>query len=201
MVQSFKLSCHWKGDNLHATSALPQPSAYISYVTIADPWPSNIDKQNNPVHGHSFGIKEQWVLKQLSSLEHQGVRYLLFSSEQYCRLTLPSRSGIGLAITKHLLDHSHNVVVLARSEDVLEKIQAQYPQQVRVVVGDMSNLALAQKAVDVTIQEFGRVDGIVINHGVLVPVKSVADCDIEAWKHNFDVNFFSAVAFVSVHAS
>ena len=90
---------------------------------------------------------------------------------------------------------------MARSEDILEKIQAQYPQQVRVVVGDMSNLALAQKAVDVTIQEFGRIDGIVINHGVLAPVKSVADCDIEAWKHNFDVNFFSAVAFVSVHAS
>lgn len=113
----------------------------------------------------------------------------------------PSGSGIGLAIAKHLLDHSHNVVVLARSEDVLGKIQAQYPQQVRVVVGDMSNLALAQRAVDVTIQEFGRMDGIVINHGVLKPVNPIADCDIEAWKHNFDVNFFSAVAFVSVHAN
>lgn len=112
-----------------------------------------------------------------------------------------SRSGIGLAIAKHLLDHSHNVVVLARSKDVLENIQAQYPQQARVVVGDMSNLSLAQKAVDVTIQEFGRMDGIVINHGVLTPVNPIADCNIEAWKHNFDVNFFSAVAFVSVHAS
>lgn len=116
------------------------------------------------------------------------------------RLTLPP-SGIGLAIAMHLLDHSHNVVVLARSKDALEKIQAQYPQQVRVVVGDMSNLSLAQKAVDVTIQEFGRMDGIVINHGVLTPVKPVADFNVEAWKHNFDVNFFSAVAFVSVHAS
>lgn len=112
----------------------------------------------------------------------------------------PSQSGIGLAITKHLLGQSHNVVVLARSKDALEKIQAQYPQQVRVVVGDMSNLSLAQKAVDLTIQEFGRMDGIVINHGVLTPVTPVVDCNIEAWKHNFDVNFFSAVAFVSIHA-
>lgn len=113
----------------------------------------------------------------------------------------PSGSGIGLAIAKHLLDHSHNVVVLARSKHLLDKIQAQYPQQVRVVVGDMSNLSLAQKAVDVTIQEFGRMDGIVINHGILTPVSPVADCDLEAWKNTFDVNFFSAVAFVSVHAS
>lgn len=119
----------------------------------------------------------------------------LFSSKSH------SRSGIGLAIAKHLLDHSHNVVVLARSKNELEKIQAQYPQQVRVVVGDMSNLSLAQEAVDLTIQEFGRMDGIVINHGVLTPVNPVVDCNIEAWKQNFDVNFFSAVAFVSVHTS
>lgn len=65
----------------------------------------------------------------------------------------------------------------------------------------MSNLSLAQKAVDLTMQEFGRMDGIVINHGVLTPVSPVADCSIEAWKHNFDVNFFSAVAFVSVHTT
>lgn len=65
----------------------------------------------------------------------------------------------------------------------------------------MSNLSLAQKAVDLTMQEFGRMDGIVINHGVLTPVNPVADCNIEAWKHNFDVNFFSAVAFVSVHTT
>lgn len=65
----------------------------------------------------------------------------------------------------------------------------------------MSNLSLAQKAVDFTIQEFGRMDGIVINHGILAPVNPVVDFNIEAWKHNFDVNFFSAVAFVSVHTS
>lgn len=142
----------------------------------------------------------QCLQKQFLSREPQEVRNLFFPRTSFSSNS-PSRSGIGLAIAKHLLDHSHNVTVLARSKDALEKIKAQYPHQVRVVVGDMSNLSLAQKAVDLTVQEFGRMDGIVINHGVLTPVTPVADCNIEAWKHNFDVNFFSAVAFVSVRTT
>lgn len=93
------------------------------------------------------------------------------------------------------------MVVLARGKEALDKLQSQYPQQVRVVAGDMANFSLAQTAVDVTIKEFGQMDGLIINHAVLPPVTSVGDCDVELWKHNFDVNFFSAVAFVSVDAT
>ena len=106
--------------------------------------------------------------------------------------------GIGLAIAKYLLDHSHNVVVLARGKEALEKLQSQYPKQVRVIAGDLADLSLAQTTADVTIKEFGQIDGLVVNHGMLPPVSTVGDVDIESWKHNFDVNFFSAVAFVCV---
>lgn len=103
--------------------------------------------------------------------------------------------GIGLAAARYLIDHSHNVVVLARGKEALEKLQSEYPKQVRVVVGDMADFAFAQTAVEMTVKEFGQIDGLIINHGTLSPVTIVGNCDIEAWKQNFNVNFFSAVAF------
>lgn len=39
---------------------------------------------------------------------------------------------------------------------------------------------------------------MIINHGTLGPVGSIADADLEAWKSGYDVNFLSAVAFVSM---
>ena len=90
------------------------------------------------------------------------------------------------------------MTVLARSEAPLRELQARYPKQVQVIVGDLSDFSLAQKAVDLTGREFGGLDGLVINHGVLAPVATVGKCDVEKWKHHFDVNFFSGVAFVCV---
>lgn len=88
------------------------------------------------------------------------------------------------------------MTVLARSEAPLRELQARYQSQVQVLVGDLSDLSLAQKAVDLTVKEFGRLDGLVINHGILPPVTSVANSEVKAWKHHFDVNFFSGIAFV-----
>lgn len=88
--------------------------------------------------------------------------------------------------------------MLARGKEALEKLQSQYPKQVRVVIGDIADLSLAQSTADVAIKEFGQINGLVVNHGVLPPVNPVGDADIESWKHNFDVNFFSAVALVCV---
>ena len=39
---------------------------------------------------------------------------------------------------------------------------------------------------------------MVINHGILDPVARLENSDLEVWKRGFDVNFFSAVGFVSL---
>ncbi|MCJ1316912.1 hypothetical protein MMC15_002233 [Xylographa vitiligo] len=102
--------------------------------------------------------------------------------------------GIGQAIARYLLQQGNNVVILARSEKPLLELQAQHPKQVRALVGDMANFDLAVEAVELTKREFGEIDGLIINHGTLTPVTQVVDSNPENWKHNFDVNFFSAVA-------
>jgi len=109
-------------------------------------------------------------------------------------------SGIGWAVAQYLLGapRSNNLVVLARSREPLQQLQEQYPGQVEVLSGDLANLALGQEAVSLALTAFGRLDGIVINHGILGPVARLEHSDLEAWKSGFDVNFISAVGFVSL---
>lgn len=106
------------------------------------------------------------------------------------------KSGLGLAIAQYLLSHSHNVVVLARSKELLEKIRAEYPKQVITCAGDLADFSLPQKAVDAAVREFGQIDGLVVNHGVLEPVTRLAGSNVEDWKTSFDINVFSALALV-----
>ena len=89
------------------------------------------------------------------------------------------------------------MVVLARTKESLDALKEQYPKQVRVLAGDMADFSLAKKAADLTLKEFGQIDGLIINHGVVSPVTRVEASEAEAWRKCFDVNFFSAVAFVS----
>jgi len=52
------------------------------------------------------------------------------------------------------------------------------------------------------LKAFSTIDGLIINHGTLSPVKRIADSDPAEWRDLYDVNFFSAVAFVShIHKS
>ncbi|KAA8647044.1 hypothetical protein EYZ11_010202 [Aspergillus tanneri] len=106
--------------------------------------------------------------------------------------------GIGLAISKFLLTapQSHNVIVIARSVEPLQKLKNQYAKQVEVLNGDLADFSLGQKAVDLALKLFGRLDGLVLNHGVLGQVGKIAEADPEQWKQGFDVNFISLVAFV-----
>ncbi|KAK6442524.1 hypothetical protein LTR95_001226 [Oleoguttula sp. CCFEE 5521] len=110
-------------------------------------------------------------------------------------LTGASR-GIGLAIAHHLLAGSHNLVLISRSEAPLRKLEQQYPKQVAVLSADLSDFSIGEQAVRIAEQRFSAVDGLIVNHGVLDPVKRVKDSHVGEWKSAFDVNFFSAIALV-----
>lgn len=43
---------------------------------------------------------------------------------------------------------------------------------------------------------FGRIDGLIINHGVLTPIARLADAKVEEWKSHYDINLFGGVALV-----
>ncbi|KAL1886312.1 hypothetical protein Plec18167_000241 [Paecilomyces lecythidis] len=106
--------------------------------------------------------------------------------------------GIGWVIAQYLLKApgSNNVLVIARSQEPLQKLKEQYGSQVEYLTGDLADLSIGKKAVDKALASFGRLDGLVLNHGILGQVGKIAEADPQQWKHGFDVNFMSAVAFV-----
>ncbi|GJC82709.1 putative oxidoreductase C30D10.05c [Colletotrichum liriopes] len=104
--------------------------------------------------------------------------------------------GIGLAIAQHLLKDSHKVVLAARSKDQLEALKTAHPGQVEYVAGDLGDLKSIPKIAEVAVKTFGKIDGIVINHGVLEPVTRLADSSVEEWRKAYDINVFSGLALV-----
>jgi NADP-dependent 3-hydroxy acid dehydrogenase YdfG len=72
--------------------------------------------------------------------------------------------------------------------------------QVKLVQQDLSDAKEAGKVVEAAIKEFGQLDGLVLNHGTLSPVKriSVDGGNVGDWKKAFDINFFSALSIVSL---
>lgn len=106
--------------------------------------------------------------------------------------------GIGLSAAHKILSTpSHRVLAIARSSEPLQTLQSQYPDRVQILSGDLSDFALGQKAVDLALLEWGQLDGVVINHGVLDPVKRIADTEAEEWRRAFDINAFSGIAMVN----
>ncbi|TVY48559.1 putative oxidoreductase [Lachnellula occidentalis] len=110
-------------------------------------------------------------------------------------LTGASR-GIGLAIAEYLLKTSHKLVLVARSAEPLEKLKSEYPGQVEYLAVDLADFSNGPKAIALALKSFSRIDGLILNHGTLSPVKRVADSTPEEWRSAFDVNFFSALAFI-----
>ncbi|KAI9688742.1 MAG: hypothetical protein M1822_001099 [Bathelium mastoideum] len=43
---------------------------------------------------------------------------------------------------------------------------------------------------------WGRVDGLVVNHGVLDPVKRISESFVAEWKEAFDINVFGSLALI-----
>ncbi|KAJ4314518.1 hypothetical protein N0V84_008859 [Fusarium piperis] len=101
--------------------------------------------------------------------------------------------GIGAAITRYLLGQSHKVVVTARSSEPLEGFKKSYPDQVQFIAGDIVDPEMPTKLTELAVSSFGKVDGLVINHGLLAP-KRFADTTVEEWRQIYDVNVFSGIA-------
>lgn len=55
----------------------------------------------------------------------------------------------------------------------------------------------APKLAELATKTFGRIDGLVINHGVLTPIARLADANVEEWKSHYDINLFGGVALVN----
>ncbi|PSN66981.1 NAD(P)-binding protein [Corynespora cassiicola Philippines] len=111
-------------------------------------------------------------------------------------LTGASR-GIGQAIAHHLLSHHHKLVLVSRTHSALDQLHYQYgSDRVEVLAGDMADAGVGAKAVELATSRWGRLDGVVVNHGTLDPVAKIADAKVEEWRRGFEVNVFGGLALI-----
>ncbi|TLD37631.1 NAD(P)-binding protein [Venturia nashicola] len=103
--------------------------------------------------------------------------------------------GIGLAAARYLLKQKHNIVAVARSREPLQKLQSEFPGQVAIIAGDLGDLSLnlGQEAVDLGISTYGQLNALIVNHGVLNPVKRISETHAKEWSEAFDINIKAAL--------
>jgi len=105
--------------------------------------------------------------------------------------------GIGLGVARALLTESNAIVgAISRSKPTeLAQLEQAHEGSLEVYQCDIANEAALTDVFSSFIKTHNRLDGLVLNAGVLEPLGPIADDTISlaAWKSHFDVNFFSLI--------
>lgn len=76
----------------------------------------------------------------------------------------------------------------------MKELETEYSsERVGIVAGDVSVSSVCEEAVGLAISKFGQLNSVIANAGVLDPVQTIDNANIDEWKRAFDVNFFSVV--------
>ncbi len=107
-------------------------------------------------------------------------------------------SGMGYEIAKLFAKEGASVVVIARRKKRLEDLVAQIEAdggKAIAVPGDVTNAEDVQKAVNTAVQQFGKLDIVVNNAGVLDKMRPVTELDDDLWNAVLDVNLNGPMRF------
>ncbi|MCV3763527.1 SDR family oxidoreductase [Companilactobacillus farciminis] len=97
-------------------------------------------------------------------------------------------SGIGAATTRELAKQHAKLVIGARRLDRLNELKAEFPDEDIVTQKvDVTNFDEVQVLIDTAKKEFGRIDVLYNNAGVM-PVNALANRARDEWQRILDVN-------------
>jgi NAD(P)-dependent dehydrogenase (short-subunit alcohol dehydrogenase family) len=99
--------------------------------------------------------------------------------------------GVGAATARWLAKAGTTVTLFARSAKALNAVADDVQQlggTALVFEGDVSDAGACRAAVAKTLDRFGRLDAVVNNAGMVEPLASVSDSDVERWQYNIAVN-------------
>lgn len=88
--------------------------------------------------------------------------------------------GLGRAAARLFAEKGANVVATARTADDLATLEAENPDKIAVVAGDVANEADMQRVVRIALDRFGGID-IVINNAGYGVFKNVEDLTVDEW--------------------
>ena len=96
--------------------------------------------------------------------------------------------GIGADTAKIFADAGANVVLAARSEGAIKGLADEIGANARAIACDVSVYDDFEKAVAFSTSEFGPIDVLIGNAGVVEPISHLATSDPVAWGHTIDIN-------------
>ncbi|TIA87222.1 hypothetical protein E3P99_03307 [Wallemia hederae] len=100
--------------------------------------------------------------------------------------------GIGLEIVRSLLTSHASVVTVSRSlTDELKQLQQSYADNLRVILGDVTNRDTSKQAVETATKTYGKLTTIILNHGIIDPIGRVAEVDVSKVTEAMNVNCVS----------
>lgn len=104
-------------------------------------------------------------------------------------------SGIGRGIALHLGSLGASVVLADIDENGLSETETEftrlkYPKPL-IVRGDQSQEAIAEETISKTVDNFGGLDGLVLNAGIPV-AGTLEELPVETWRKGLEVNLTSA---------
>ena len=101
--------------------------------------------------------------------------------------------GIGRAVALEFTSRGYDIVLTARTEVDL-KVTADVIGGGLTVVGDVADPKHAEKVVEDTMRQFGRIDALVNNAGY-APSRTIEELTIDEWRQIIDVNLSGTVYF------
>lgn len=102
-------------------------------------------------------------------------------------LVTGASSGIGEATAVALAAEGAKVAVAARRRDRLEAVAERIDSDVLVIETDITDEASARGMVEGTVAEFGRLDMLINNAGVML-LGPIVDAPVEEWKRMVELN-------------
>ncbi|UOY08238.1 SDR family oxidoreductase [Muricauda sp. SCSIO 64092] len=106
-------------------------------------------------------------------------------------------SGMGKAIARAFYKEGGKLILSGRNEERGQTLEEELPGSV-FVPGDVGNVEDNKKLVDKALSNFGRLDVLSLNAGML-GLGNVVDLPISEWKKTLDVNL-SSIFYISKYA-
>lgn len=107
--------------------------------------------------------------------------------------------GIGADTARWFTRAGANVALLARGADEILELAASIGSKATAIPCDVSDYKAVSAAVSQTVEQFGGLDVLIGNAGVIEPIVHLADADPEAWSRVIDINLKGV--FYGMHAA
>ncbi len=106
-------------------------------------------------------------------------------------------SGMGKAMVELFVNEGANVVAVARRKERLEALAEGLkaaPGKVAVFVGDVSKREDCEGMIDLAVKDFGRLDVLVNNAGIMDDMAPMAEASDEKYRSVMDINVYGPMA-------